>query len=209
MVNLGYKGFEGLIDLPGTIGAGIYGNAGCYNCLLSDSLIKIDLISEEGVLYSLDKKDLGFITRSSALKRGELSGLILYAYFLLEKGDIYEIKKAAEQNAINRKQSSPAKNLGSTYYNLNNRTVLGILIEKIGGIYSRLLNLSGLNAAEIKRQRLNLEISLAGGKSAIPYLFSMNRFIWVDEGADSAFIKYQQAIRKIFKDPHLEIEIFE
>lgn len=35
MVKSGFVGFAGLCDLPGTVAAAIYGNAGCYGCDLS------------------------------------------------------------------------------------------------------------------------------------------------------------------------------
>jgi UDP-N-acetylmuramate dehydrogenase len=39
MVDLGIKGFYGLIDLPGTVGAAVYGNASCFNCSITKLLI--------------------------------------------------------------------------------------------------------------------------------------------------------------------------
>ena len=48
MVNKGYVGFEGLTDLPGTLGAAVYGNCGCRNCSVNDILEKITMLLPNG-----------------------------------------------------------------------------------------------------------------------------------------------------------------
>ena len=58
-----------------------------------------------------------------------------------------------------------------------------------------------------RKKRYQFELTIAGGKIAIPYLFSIERFMWLDEKADKAFIRYQKALEKIYVKPCLEIEI--
>ena len=73
----GIKGFEGLVDLPGTIAASLYGNAGCYGCSISALLIKATIINVEGVKEIVGPEWFAFSERSSVLKRGEKRAIIL------------------------------------------------------------------------------------------------------------------------------------
>lgn len=74
MVALGVKGFEGLIDLPGTVSASVYGNATCYGCSINQLLESFEILLTNGDITMLTAEDLRLSTRSSALKRGELGG---------------------------------------------------------------------------------------------------------------------------------------
>ena len=77
MVDKGIKGFEGLIDLPGTVGAAVYGNASCYGCSINSLLISFELLKPDGDIVTVYPNDLKLSKRSSSLKRHELKGIIL------------------------------------------------------------------------------------------------------------------------------------
>lgn len=211
MVADGISGFEGLIDLPGTIGGAIYGNAGCYNCSLSELLIKVEILTPDGTIKLLRRDELLFSPRNSILKRGLLKGVILNVYLKAIPGDVAELFRKMENIKIHRKQTQPApnNNLGTTYFNLGERTPLGLIIEKMGGGISLIFKFLGVRADRLKKLRLRLELGFVGARSVSPYLFSLNRFIWKDANADAAFVKYQKALIRLFKKPSLEIEIFE
>ena len=74
MVDKGIKGFDGLIDLPGTVAASIYGNASSYGCSINDLLLSCELLQPDGKIVTIQPKDLRLSKRSTALKRGELRG---------------------------------------------------------------------------------------------------------------------------------------
>ena len=74
MVNEGVKGFEGLIDLPGTVAASVYGNASCYNCSVNALLDSFELLRPDGGIVWMKPEDLKLSKRSSAMKRGEWGG---------------------------------------------------------------------------------------------------------------------------------------
>lgn len=107
MVNMGYKGFEGMIDLPGTIGAAIVNNSGCYGCYVSNMLKEAKVLMLDGVVRSLSSEDLGFRLRSSAIKRGDIKGVILSVILTLNRGDVNELKKLAEKAHQDRLQTQP------------------------------------------------------------------------------------------------------
>lgn len=211
MVADGINGFEGLIDLPGTVGGAIYGNAGCYNCSLSELLIKAEILTPDGTVNVLNRDELLFSPRNSILKRGLMKGVILNVYLKALAGDAAELVRRMENIKIHRRQTQPApyNNLGTTYFNLGERTLFGLIVEKIGGGISLLIKCMGVRVNRLKKLRLRVELSFAGARSVSPYLFSLNRFIWKDANADAEFVKYQKTLTRLFKKPSLEIEIFE
>lgn len=207
MVSLGYTGFEGLVDLPGTVGGAIYGNAGCYGCLLSDTLVKVDVITQTGKIETLFKDDFKFSNRSSILKRKEFKATIVRVYFKLNKGDRDLLKQIAEMNHENRKhfQPSPSRNLGSIYANEEPTYLFYFLriISHLYGFFTRTKNLR-----ELEKKRKNVELKLMGGAELSDYVDSWNRFIWKDAEAHVLFWKYHKIHSKLFRNSHFEIEIF-
>ena len=69
--------------MPGTIGGAVVNNSGCQ---VSDLLKEVRLLQPDGVVKSLSPQELAFKFRSSALKRGEIKGVILSVTLVLAKG---------------------------------------------------------------------------------------------------------------------------
>lgn len=89
-------GLEFAYGIPGTVGGGIFMNAGAYNGEIKDVVTKVTAVDKNGEVhtYSADALDLRY--RSSRFeKTGEV---ILSAEFTLKKGDKTEI--AAEMNRL-------------------------------------------------------------------------------------------------------------
>lgn len=103
----GIKGFEGLIDLPGTVAASLYGNAGCYGCSISDLLKEATVINDVGVKEIVGPEWFDFAERSSVLKRGEKRAIILSVTLRRENGEKKELKAIAEHNHATRKATQP------------------------------------------------------------------------------------------------------
>ena len=209
MVESGIKGFEGLIDLPGTIGGAVYGNSGCYGNLISDYLLHVDVLLTDGSIKTFQKEDLHFSQRQSDFKRGVLKGTILRVTLRKEFGNKEELKLLAEKYHNMRKatQPGPQNNLGTTYCKFGARTRKGRLLSLLSGLYSRIYRLFVKDEKVCKRKRFELEFKLVGGSSVLPYLFHEGRFIWKDDKADDAFDKYQTIVKKLYTNPQLEIEI--
>lgn len=120
-VDQGFKGYYGLVNLPGTVGAALYNNSSCFGCSLSEHLI-------DAVFYDIEKKaivhlasdDFDFSHRDSKLKRKELNGVLLSIKLDKIKGCIDEEKATAEEATHIRKitQEAPAYTLGSVYVGL-------------------------------------------------------------------------------------------
>lgn len=101
MVAEGCKGFDGLVDLPGTVGASIYGNASCFGSSINRILLSCDYVDAEGVIKTLTQDEVKLSHRSTVFKSGGHKGIIVSAKLRYEKGDP-DLKKdkAAETHRI-------------------------------------------------------------------------------------------------------------
>lgn len=204
MVDRGCQGFEGLINLPGTVSGAIYGNAGCYGCLMSDRMITAKVLLSSGDIVDLSKDELGFRERTSKLKEGIIIGTILTVEFEKIKGDACELKRKAQYAHEDRlkTQPGPANNLGSIFKK-DELTIYGNWIRRIGRYTAKLLRIP-----ENSHSILKFKLFLLGYFYLEKYLFDMNRFIWKDENAHKAFYKYLKLRKILYKHNELEIEIF-
>lgn len=207
MVNEGVKGFEGLIDLPGTIAAAVYGNASCYKCSINDMLVSVEFLKEDGEIVTIRPEKLKFTKRSSALKRGEMKGIILSVILRKEYGDTETIKKHAHENHIKRLNTQPAPkdNLGSIYaitegYSHGSRWIR--MLARFMCFPYRLACRDKMLKAQIK-----VILTLYNAKELIPYVFGWNRYIWKDEQSHELFWKFHKIHQKLFNRSDFEIEI--
>lgn len=209
MVQDGVEGFEGLIDLPGTVAASVYGNASCYGCSINNLLISFDMLRPNGTVVTLKRENLALSKRSSSLKRGELTGIILSVKLERRLGDKNVINAKAEQNHQKRKATQPPaqNNLGSIYRNSSRMTIVGYCLKGIVGLYGFFAQMTGMKRDELTRKKQSLTLSLIGAKDLIPYVYSWNRFIWKDANAHKLFWKFHQKHQLLFKNSDFEIEI--
>ena len=209
MVKEGIKGFEGLIDLPGTVGAAVYGNASCYNCSINKLLVSCDLLCPDGTIKTIYPDALRLSKRSSALKRGELKGVILTIRLKKERGDVDELQKQAKINHQIRKttQPGPKDNLGSIYALSGGWSIYSFIPRLISKIYATFLYLVERDNTIIKQKQRAFLLYLLGAKDVFPYIYGWNRFIWKDEQSHAKFWKYHNVHQKLFKESIFEIEI--
>ena len=209
MVRQGIDGFEGLIDLPGTIGAAIYGNASCYNCSINQLLLSFDLLRPDGQVVTLTPEVLHLSERSSVLKRGQLGGVILSATLRKKQGNPTLLLNIAEDNHKKRiaTQPGPKDNLGSIYYNSGGWTRLSIIPRGIVSVYGVLLKIAGQGKEQITENKKRAFLTILGGRKVIPYFHGWNRYIWSDEQSHEQFWKYHRLHQLMFKNSTFEIEI--
>jgi UDP-N-acetylmuramate dehydrogenase len=121
LVRDGYKGFAGLVGVPGCIGGAVFMNASCYGDCISDHLIDVKCIDSEGNLHIINKSNMNFSWRHSIL-HDLLSGwIVISARFRLEKQDGFEDSMREHQIKSHRRyyQESKYPNLGSTFATTN------------------------------------------------------------------------------------------
>ena len=203
---------RGWSTFPALWGGGIFGNSGCYGCGIENVLKSIDFLSTDGNISQLAVDDLEFTFRSSALKRGELQGIILRAYFDIScRDNIGNLQTAARSYEEDRKetQDPPANNLGTTV-NHSQRRIEGVrgflikLCQKIFRYYTK-------NKEKTYRFNKWLTCIVYNRMDVLRYISDkrMECFIWKDDKADKAFEGYIELMSQAYKDCSIEIEVKE
>lgn len=203
MVNEGVKGFQGLIDLPGTVAASVYGNASCYGCSINQLLESFEILRPDGKIVVLTPERLKIGKRSTALKRGKLEGVILSVRLRREVGNKALImKQAAEIHQLRRrKQPGPKDNLGSIYGNSSKWTIRGMVLHAVAKAIS-------IFVKPIKHLgTTSIILYMMGHKELIPYVWGWNRYIWKDEASHELFWRFHEIHKKLFVNNDFEIII--
>lgn len=114
-LNNGLSGLEFAYGIPGSVGGGLYMNAGAYGGEFSDTVIKAEYLSYEGELVTVDAKDMALGYRTSIFKQN--GGIILSATFKLKQGESQKIKAAMDDFMDRRKTKQPLEypSAGSTF----------------------------------------------------------------------------------------------
>jgi UDP-N-acetylmuramate dehydrogenase len=114
-IKAGLAGFEFAAGIPGTVGGGIFMNAGANGGEIKDVLetVWVWLGGEE---IAIDRKDLKFEYRKSYLPEGSV---ITRASFGLRRGNPQEIERSVKEYMDKRNRTQPIKmsNTGSIFKN--------------------------------------------------------------------------------------------
>ncbi len=203
MVNQGYVGFEGLLDLPGTIAAAVYGNCGCQGCSVNALVDHITVLLPSNEIVTLTIDDLHLSERSSALKRGEKEGVVLQVWLKKIVGDANQLKAKAEQCHQIRKLEQPSaeNNLGTTFLGMHKPTSKGKLYELL------LKAIIHISSKKDPRSTYKHLLFITGNKKFIPYVYYKNRYLFKDAESHIIFPEYQKFLESLYTDVSLEIEI--
>ena len=113
----GFTGFSGLLGIPGSIGGGIFMNAGSFGNEISDKLISVKYLDDNFDIKNINTKQINFDWRFSGFQKVLNHVAILSAKFKLEKGDIKKIKKHfyISKNIRAFTQEKAGNNFGSVF----------------------------------------------------------------------------------------------
>ena len=116
-LNHSVLGFEGLEGIPGMVGGAVFMNAGAYGYEIKDVLKNIEIVDDEGVKKVIDKNALDLKYRNSALRNGNIKGIVTKCTFNITKGSQSEIEHRMELYHAKRHkyQDFMYPNLGSLY----------------------------------------------------------------------------------------------
>ncbi len=108
-------GMEFMSGIPGSVGGGVYMNAGAYGSEISDIIINAEVLNENGEIKVFEKQDMCLGYRTSVFCGS--SDIILSAVFELNEGERDSIKaKMVELNRQRReKQPLEYPSAGSTF----------------------------------------------------------------------------------------------
>ena len=157
-ISKGYKGYESLVGVPGTVGGALIMNAGAHGTEISELLISARTLDEYGKINSFNKKDISFSYRNSSFPENEI---LLDAKFEINKGEKNTIIKKKNDVSKKRKMTQPLKyrSAGSIFKNPENNFAAGYLIDQAG--------LKGLRIgdAEVSKKHANFIINHGNAKS--------------------------------------------
>ena len=127
---LSLSGLEDIIDIPGTIGGGIIMNAsaGLNKGLIYNSLDKVKVITPNGEIKELSKKDCKLIKRGSMLKDNKY--IVIEATFNLKKENKIIIQKTMADHTSKRYSKQPKYFPSAGCFFVWNRTKYGSLYKK-------------------------------------------------------------------------------
>ncbi len=128
-VKAGLTGFEFAAGIPGTVGGGVYMNAGANNGEIKD-VIDTVWVWREGREYEYKRSEINFEYRKSNLPEGSV---VTKALFQLSRGDVAQSKRNVKEYMDRRARTQPIKmsNTGSIFKNPS-EIAAGRLIEELG-----------------------------------------------------------------------------
>lgn len=213
-VEKGIAGYEGLVGIPGTVGAAACNNSGAYDCEMSRLVERVEVLLANAETVWLANSDLEYSYRDSAIKSGKIKGSVLRVELnaLSRKEPAILLAIVAENRAIREKHyEGYSQNLGTVFSNMDicsGRIVLQILL-KIHRYITMLLPFS------VQTKTRNMLILAYFNKLMLyPFISEkrMNCFIWSKEKGyeDRIFYDYIKFIKdKSATKAVLELQIID
>ena len=103
--NLGLGGMEFAHGIPGTIGGGVYMNAGAYGGEIKDICVAVDVMDMAGNITRRTGEEMKFSYRHSVLE--DEGGIVLSADFKLTPASTEEVKAKMKELQAKRSASQP------------------------------------------------------------------------------------------------------
>ena len=127
----GLSGLEFAYGIPGTVGGGVYMNAGAYGGELSDVIRRVNVLKEDGTTVWLDASQMKFGYRHSVAMEQPL--IILSAEFQLTADDPLAIRERMDEFLSRRKDKQPLEYpSGGSFFKRPEGYFAGALIEQCG-----------------------------------------------------------------------------
>lgn len=157
--NLGLSGLEFAHGIPGTVGGGVYMNAGAYGGEICQVCKSVEIMDENGDIRRLTGEEMGFSYRHSILE--EQGGIVISAVFSLEPRPIDEIRAKMKELIAKRSASQPLElpSAGSAFK------------RPTGGYAAALIEQAGLKGyqvggAAISSKHAGFAVNLGGATAA-------------------------------------------
>ena len=135
--NLGLSGLEFAHGIPGTVGGGVYMNAGAYGGEICQVCTRVGVMNTDGKMSVLSGAEMEFSYRHSRLE--DKGGIVIYADFVLTPAPVEDIRGKMQELMAKRKNSQPLDlpSAGSAFK------------RPVGGYAAALIDQSGLKGFQI------------------------------------------------------------
>ncbi len=157
-INANLEGLEWAINIPGTVGGSIVGNAGAYNSCMFDNLISIKILDENLEIKEVMADSISHEYRNTSLKQQDV--IVLEGTFKLTPGSREELLKVVEDRRERRMASQPLElpSAGSVFRNPEG-DYAGRLIEDVG------LKGKTVGGASVSEKHANFIVNNGGATS--------------------------------------------
>ena len=153
--NLGLSGLEFAHGIPGSVGGGVYMNAGAYGGEICGVCESVEVMDQNGDIRRLSNAEMQFSYRHSILE--DTGDIVISADFALTKGNTDEIKARMKELIGKRSASQPLDlpSAGSAFK------------RPVGGYAAALIDQAGLKgyqvgAAAISTKHAGFAVNLGG-----------------------------------------------
>jgi UDP-N-acetylmuramate dehydrogenase len=152
---VGLSGLEFAHGIPGSVGGGVYMNAGAYGGEIKDVCISVDVMSMDGQIHTYRSEQMDFSYRHSRLENE--GGIVIRAIFALIPKRSEEIKSRMQELAAKRKASQP----------LDKPSAGSAFKRPVGGYAAALIDSAGLKGyqvggAAISEKHAGFAVNLGG-----------------------------------------------
>ena len=135
--NLGLSGLEFAHGIPGTVGGGVYMNAGAYGGEICQVCKSVDVMDMEGNIRTFSNAEMGFSYRHSILE--EQLGIVISAEFELTEKPTDEIREKMKELMGKRSASQP----------LDKPSAGSAFKRPVGGYAAALIDQAGLKGYQV------------------------------------------------------------
>ncbi len=153
--NLGLSGLEFAHGIPGSVGGGIYMNAGAYGSEMKDVCERVEAVDRQGNLQVFSAEEMGFSYRHSRLE--DSGGVVTAAVFRLSPAPCENIRQKMRELMAKRSASQPLDmpSAGSAFK------------RPVGGYAAALIDQAGLKGfriggAAISEKHAGFAVNLGG-----------------------------------------------
>ena len=157
--NHGLSGLEFAHGIPGTVGGGVFMNAGAYGGEIKNVCIRVTVMTKDGILHDLSNEEMQFSYRHS--KAMDSDTIVVSAVFRLQKKPTEEIRNVMK-DLMNRRSASQPLDMPSA----------GSAFKRpVGGYAAALIDDAGLKGfsvgkAAISTKHAGFAVNLGGATAA-------------------------------------------
>ena len=135
--NLGLSGLEFAHGIPGTVGGGVYMNAGAYGGEICQVCQSVDVMDDRGILRTYTNEEMAFSYRHSALE--DRGGIVVSAIFTLTPKTPDQIREQMKELMAKRSASQP----------LDKPSAGSAFKRPVGGYAAALIDQAGLKGYQV------------------------------------------------------------
>lgn len=157
--NLGLSDLEFAHGIPGSVGGGVYMNAGAYGGEICQVCTEVEIMDDAGNCRVLTGEEMDFSYRHSRLE--DMGGIVISATFALTKKPVEEIRNVMQDLITRRRNSQPLDlpSAGSAFK------------RPVGGYAAALIDQTGLKGyrvggAAVSEKHAGFVVNLGGATAA-------------------------------------------